>query len=203
MPLPNLLQLLPTGLAAVGSLLQPEQDPQAAQREQLQALIEEIKGQFPDLEKGIRTREAVSRGAGLRRISDVGAAGRLPRNVILQRQNQFQLGSQRNLEDALTRLSQQKLGTLQNLAGIIGSLPPEQVDNTFQDLLGLSLQDLLGGGPISSFLGGLGQQQPGSGGVQGLTLQSPAVQKIAPGLNTNFQLPNLNTSQFKLPRLGG
>ena len=186
MPL-NLLPLVPMAVSAVGSLLQGSQDPDRWKREELKKLIEEIKTQFPQLEAAMRTREAVERGGMLRRISDVGAAGGLPRNVISQNITSTSLGSQRNLGEQLGQLDMRKMQLLQNLAGIIGQVPQEQGGFPWSDLMGLSVYDFLG-------QGGFGQL--GGGGSN----QLPAMQQFQTPSRVNTGRRSIEQQYLPLPR---
>ena len=184
MALQAILPFLPTIASGLGSLIQGSQDPDRQRREKLEQLLDRIESQFPKMAGALRGREAVERWGMLRRLEDWGASGGVPRNVIDQRMVQGQLGSQRNLNEALARLDQMKLGSLQNIGSLIGAMPPEP-QSPWQDLFSMSLYDLISGGPMSGFLGGLGQgggQMPGTTQLGGVGATPGALQQGFQGL---------------------
>jgi len=132
-----------TVIGGLKSLFQPKEDPYADIREEMQRIIAQIETEFPRLRGALRTREAVQRGGLVRRQQDFGAAAGLPENVVAQNINQAELGSMRNLDEALGRMDQQKMSTLERIAGLTGSLPPKPMDTSGQDLLGLGIQGLM------------------------------------------------------------
>ncbi len=188
MALQALLPYLPTAISAVGSIFSGGEDPDEYKREELKKLIAELKGQFPKMAAALRTREGVERGGLMRRISDVGAAGGMPREATMQRMVQGSMGSQRNLNEALAGLDEQKLRTLQNIGGMIQGMPQEQTGFPWEQLLSVSLYDLIGGGPLSTGLGNLGGGQGTGGG---------------PGLMEGFKNLKLETFQPNLPKASG
>lgn len=134
------------GSTVVGGIksLFGEDDPYKKQRAQLRKLMAEIRSEFPQIFEGLKIQEAVQRGGMVRGIEDRGAAGGLPRNVIEQNVHRAEIGSGRNLLQALNEAKMNKIRTLENFANMITGVPPKQ-NTAGPQLLGGGLQMLLSG----------------------------------------------------------
>jgi len=143
-------------------------DPYKQQRESIRNIIRDIQMEFPEIEQAIRTQGATQFGGMARRLEDVGAAGGAPREQTAQRLISAGLGTQRNVMGTLGDVKMQKARILQNIAGIIGSLPPPPADTTGQQIFGTIGQGL---GMLPGMIGQQGQSGGTPGGNQGVMNQ--------------------------------
>ncbi len=138
----TIMSLIATGVGGAKSLFGQDPDPTKFNREQMAKILEDIKAQFPKLEEAYRAQAAQSQNMLTRGAMMRGAGAGLPRNIVEQNINRGQQSVRQDLNAQLGQLEAQKLGTMQNVAQLYGSMPTPPVDNSGSQLLGLGIQGL-------------------------------------------------------------
>ena len=185
-------------------------DPYKQQREGIRNIIRDIQMEFPEIEQAIRTQGATQFGGMARRLEDVGAAGGAPREQTTQNLLSAGLGTQRNVMGTLGDVKMKKAQILQNIAGIIGSLPPPPADTTGQQIFGTIGQGLSmlpqmfgqqgqSGGTPGGNQGAMNQAMAGTGPFQNLL--APAGGQQPAGMGTGTMIPGWAEIQQMLPML--
>ncbi len=184
------------GLLSIGgglkSLLSPDQDPYAAQRDA-------INKQLSDLSSGRMANAIQMRGDRAtselsRKLEDQAAASGLPSNVLAQTLLRASTEGNMNTEQAL---AQNEQDVLARKAQLLGMLPPTQVDNSGAQLLSTGLQGLNAFGS-PSWLGGKGALAQ-----TGVNKVDTGVNKVVSGDNTSIGRPfpaNFGLSMGGLPQ---
>ena len=171
---------IPTVLGGLRTLLQPDPDPYGPMREQMERILAQMEADLPKMRSGIRSRGEQRFEQIARILSDRGAAGGLPRNVIDQNIMRAKIGQDRLTEEALGQFDMAKQSQLGRIAGMYGAVPTKPQSTWGPDLMMLGLNWLLRnqwGSPVQA-AGGFQPAQQGQLPVFNLPAVQPPMPRI-------------------------
>lgn len=137
------------GGGLIKSLMDSDEDPNAAQRKAIEKALAEINsGRMSD---SIKLRGATQRGLAVRSLQDRAAAAGLPQNVMNQNILRATTESDRVTNEALEANRQNQLA---RKAQLLGMMPATPEDTTGAQLLGIGIQAASSGAFKGMFGGG-------------------------------------------------